>query len=279
MSRSSQAIEIRRIRGEEQSSLNDDVAVEEPLEIQISSPTMSGSAAKSVSITMRTPGHDVDLALGFLHTEGIVTDHRAIVAAKHVGQPLEDGSQNIVRVELAPDVHIDLDKLQRHFYTTSSCGVCGKTSLESLRVSGQESLKDKGVAFDCKLLTGMPDKLLEQQQLFSKTGGLHAAAVFDRNGQIIHIREDVGRHNAVDKLVGAMQAAGQLPGHDYGLLVSGRASFELMQKSLVAGIPLLAAVSAPSSLAVQLAKEFGMTLIGFLRDSNFNIYAGARRIV
>jgi FdhD protein len=280
MSGSSQAIDISKISGELQASQEDLVAVEEPLEIQISSPTAADSAAKSISITMRTPGNDVDLALGFLCTEGIIENAAQIVSAAHVGQPTaEDGARNILRVELAAEVNPDLDRLQRHFYTTSSCGVCGKASLESLRVTGQESLKDKGVAFSRTLISALPDKLLDQQRLFSKTGGLHAAAVFDQHGEIIHIREDVGRHNAVDKIVGTMLANEELPGHAYGLLVSGRASFELMQKALVAGIPTLAAVSAPSSLAVQLAREFDMTLIGFLRGSNFNIYAGARRIV
>ena len=280
MSGSSQAIDISKISGEQQVSQEDLVAVEEPLEIQISSQTAADTAAKSISITMRTPGNDVDLALGFLCTEGIIENAAQIASAAHVGQPTaEDGARNILRVELAADVKPDLDRLQRHFYTTSSCGVCGKASLESLRVTGQESLKDKGVAFSRTLISALPDKLLDQQRLFSKTGGLHAAAVFDQHGEIIHIREDVGRHNAVDKIVGTMLANEELPGHKYGLLVSGRASFELMQKALVAGIPTLAAVSAPSSLAVQLAREFDMTLIGFLRGSNFNIYAGARRIV
>ena len=277
MSHSSHAIDIRKVRGSEDTQLEDSVAVEEPLEIQLASPTIEGSAAKSISITMRTPGDDIDLALGFLFTEGIIRDAAAVAHAKHVGQVI-DGTQNSVRVQLRPEVEVDLARLERHFYTTSSCGVCGKTSLDALRVAGQGSLKDKGVAFDRTLIVDLPDKLLQRQQLFSKTGGLHAAAVFDQHGEIIHVREDVGRHNAVDKLVGAMLAKGQLPGHHFGLLVSGRASFELMQKALVAGIPTLAAVSAPSSLAAQLAREFDMTLIGFLRGGNFNIYSGAQRI-
>ncbi len=280
MNGSSQAIDIDKISGDKQASHEDSVAVEEPLEVQISSPTIDGSAAKSISITMRTPGNDVDLALGFLCTEGIIDDYAQVASAEHVGQPTaEGGERNTIRVELRPDVDLDLDRLQRHFYTTSSCGVCGKSSLDALRVVGQASLKDKGAAFSRNLIVGLPDKLLDQQRLFTKTGGLHAAAVFDRHGEIAHIREDVGRHNAVDKIVGAMLANGELPAHDYGLLVSGRASFELMQKALVAGLPTLVAVSAPSSLAVQLAREFDMTLVGFLRGGNFNIYAGARRIV
>ena len=276
---SSSDIQISRIDGDSVVSIEDSVAVEEPLEIRLSSNTASGAAAKSISITMRTPGSDVELALGFLFTEGIITDRDQVSDARSVGEPDDaSGLQNTILVEIRPDVELDLSRLERHFYTTSSCGVCGKASIDALRVPGRESLKDKGATFSRKLIREMPDKLLRQQQLFSQTGGLHAAAVFDHAGEILIVREDVGRHNAVDKVVGALLQAGQLPANDYGLLVSGRASFELMQKALVAGIPSLVAVSAPSSLAVKLAHEFGMTLIGFLRGDRFNIYAGEQRI-
>lgn len=276
---SSSDIQISRIDGDSVVSIEDSVAVEEPLEIRLSSNTASGAAAKSISITMRTPGSDVELALGFLFTEGIITDRGQVSDARSVGEPDDaSGLQNTILVEIRPDVELDLSRLERHFYTTSSCGVCGKASIDALRVTGCESLKDKGATFSRKLIREMPDKLLRQQQLFSQTGGLHAAAVFDSAGEILVVREDVGRHNAVDKVVGALLQAGQLPANDYGLLVSGRASFELMQKALVAGIPSLVAVSAPSSLAVKLAHEFGMTLIGFLRGDRFNIYAGEQRI-
>lgn len=276
---SSSDIQISRIDGDSVVSIEDSVAVEEPLEIRLSSNTASGAAAKSISITMRTPGSDVELALGFLFTEGIITDRDQVSDARSVGEPDDtSGLQNTILVEIRPDVELDLSRLERHFYTTSSCGVCGKASIDALRVTGCESLKDKGATFSRKLIREMPDKLLRQQQLFSQTGGLHAAAVFDHAGEILVVREDVGRHNAVDKVVGALLQAGQLPANDYGLLVSGRASFELMQKALVAGIPSLVAVSAPSSLAVKLANEFGMTLIGFLRGDRFNIYAGEQRI-
>jgi FdhD protein len=276
---SSSDIHISRIDGDSVVSMEDSVAVEEPLEIRLSSNTPSGAAAKSISITMRTPGSDVELALGFLFTEGIITDRDQVSGARSVGEPDEaSGLQNTVLVEIRPDVELDLSRLERHFYTTSSCGVCGKASIDALRVTNRESLKDKGATFSRKLIREMPDKLLRQQQLFSRTGGLHAAAVFDHAGEIMVVREDVGRHNAVDKVVGALLQAGQLPANDYGLLVSGRVSFELVQKALVAGIPSLVAVSAPSSLAVKLAEEFGMTLIGFLRGDRFNIYAGERRI-
>ena len=279
MNGSSQSIEISRIQDNDIVSRQDIVAVEEPLEIQLVSGTVSSAAAKSVSITMRTPGNDVELALGFLMSENIISTADDVHGAALTGaKDAVSGLQNIVRVELNPQLDVDLDRLQRHFYTTSSCGVCGKTSIDAVRVTGRASLKDKGVTFSRKLLLELPDKLLQKQQLFSKTGGLHAAAIFDPDGNISLVREDVGRHNAVDKVVGALLLDGRLPAHNYGLLVSGRASFELMQKALMAGLPTLAAVSAPSSLAVQLAKEFDMTLIGFLRERNFNIYAGQSRI-
>lgn len=278
-SNSSLTVDISRVSGKQEQTERDDVAVEEPLEIQLSSPTAGGSAAKSISITMRTPGEDADLALGFLLTEGIIESAAQVSSVAHRGESAPDtGAQNIIRVEVCPDVDIDLKKLERHFYTTSSCGVCGKTSLEALRVTGQSSLAHCTVRFARDLITTMPERVRNRQRVFSKTGGLHAAAVFDSQGKIIVVKEDVGRHNATDKVIGALLQAGALPGNTYGLLVSGRASFELMQKALVAGFPLLAAVGAPSSLAVQTAKEFDMTLVGFLREENFNIYAGPERI-
>ena len=279
MMTSSLNIEIRRITGDDRKLVEDTVAVEEPLEIRLSSNTAGDAAAKSVSITMRTPGNDVELALGFLCTEGIISNRDQVADAGLVGEPdAESGLQNIVQIEIRPDVELNLERLDRHFYTTSSCGVCGKASIDALRVSTSESLKHKGATFSRKLIREMPDKLLRQQQLFSKTGGLHAAAVFDSDGEILIVREDVGRHNAVDKVVGTLFLENRLPANDLALLVSGRASFELMQKALVAGIPSLIAVSAPSSLAVKLANEFDMTLVGFLRGDRFNIYAGEQRI-
>ena len=279
MTGSSLAVDISRVDGDQDQNVGDVVAIEEPLEIQLSSSTAAGSAAKSISITMRTPGDDANLALGFLLTEGIIESADQIMSVGHRGEPTPDsGLQNIIRVELRPDVDVDLDRLERHFYTTSSCGVCGKTSLEALRVTGQVSLARHSVKIAREVIVSMPDRVMDQQHVFATTGGLHAAAVFDPHGEIIVVKEDVGRHNATDKAIGALLQAGRLPGNTYGLLVSGRASFELMQKALVAGIPLLAAVGAPSSLAVQTAKEFDMTLVGFLRGAKFNIYAGADRI-
>lgn len=279
MTGASLAIDVSKVRGGRETPQADDVAVEEPLEIQLSSPAAHGAAAKSISITMRTPGNDEELAVGFLFTEGIITRPTEIRSVAHCGPPAPDtGYRNVVRVELEPEVEVDLDRLERHFYTTSSCGVCGKASLEALRVSGQRSLARVTTAFAREVIAGLPDRLREKQAVFSKTGGLHAAAAFAPDGEISLVREDVGRHNAVDKVVGRLLMDERLPAHRMGLLVSGRASFELMQKALVAGLPLLAAVGAPSSLAVSLAVEFDMTLVGFLRNGNFNIYSGASRL-
>jgi FdhD protein len=279
MTGSSLAIDVSKVSGDQRVSKADSVAVEEPLEIQLSYPAAEGAAAKSISITMRTPGDDAELAVGFLYTEAIIQSADQVASVEHCGAAADDtGLRNIICVSLNSDVDVDLGRLQRHFYTTSSCGVCGKASLEALRVTGLASLSDKTVTFSRSVIVGMPDKLAAEQQVFTKTGGLHAAAVFNQAGEILFVKEDVGRHNAVDKVIGALLLDAKLPANELGLMVSGRASFELMQKTLVAGIPLLAAVSAPSSLAVHLANEFDMTLIGFLRNERFNIYVGEQRV-
>jgi FdhD protein len=278
MTGASLAVEISKDQGGQRTQLEDSVAVEEPLELQLCSPTATSSAAKSISITMRTPGDDVDLALGFLVSEAIISQADDILSADHCGDADPDSSyRNTIRVELNPDVNIDLERLKRHFYTTSSCGVCGKSSIEALRVSGC-SVIDGSFSIDRDQLVKVPGDLLKRQRVFGKTGGLHAAAAFDAHGEIIVAREDIGRHNAVDKVIGALLRMGRLPAGDLGLMVSGRTSFELMQKALVAGMPLLASVSAPSSLAIQLAREYGVTLVGFLRGNNFNVYANGQRI-
>jgi FdhD protein len=280
MSGSSLATQISKVSGDQQLSQTDRIAVEEPLEIQLCSATIDGAAAKSISITMRTPGDDAELSVGFLYTESIIHDPSQIVSVESVGETDADtGLRNTIRVNLVPEVEIDLGRLERHFYTTSSCGVCGKASIDALHVTGLNALHDNHSEFRRDVIVAMPDKLMAEQRLFSETGGLHAAALFDQDGNIIVVKEDVGRHNAVDKVIGWMFMNGRLPAQHQGLLVSGRASFELMQKSLVAGIPLLAAVGAPSSLAVRVAKDFGMTLIGFLRDDRFNIYSDTARII
>ena len=239
---------------------------------------MAGLHAASPSRCER-PGYDEELALGFLFTEGIVARAEDVTSVEHCGPPAPDsGNRNVVRVDLAAGVSPDLDRLQRHFYTTSSCGVCGKSSLDALRVTGAEPAADGGLRIGRDALTQLPDKLRALQKTFDQTGGLHAAAAFDSHGEIVLTREDVGRHNAVDKVVGALLTRGHLPATEFGLIVSGRASFELMQKTLMSGMPLLAAVSAPSSLAVRLAEEFNVSLVGFLRGDTFNVYAGKERI-
>jgi len=279
MSSSSFAVEISKVRDGAAEALADNVAVEEPLEIRLGYSTPDGRATRSVSITMRTPGNDRELAAGFLFTEAIIQHATDIAAIETCGPPAPDsGNHNVIRVDLAANVEVDLGRLQRHFYTTSSCGVCGKTSLDALRVTGAEPFAGDGNCFSRAVLTSVPETLRAAQHTFDKTGGLHAAAAFNSQGDLVAVMEDIGRHNAVDKVVGTLLLDKRLPANELGLMVSGRASFELMQKTLVAGIPLLAAVSAPSSLAVQLAQEFNMSLIGFLRGDNFNIYAGEERI-
>jgi FdhD protein len=253
------------------------LAIEEPLEIRMGFGPMGDRQQRNVSVTMRTPGHDFELASGFLFTEGIIQNFNQIESVKYC----EDGGkqeqkENIVRVELKSEVKIDFQKLQRHFYTTSSCGVCGKTSIDAVKVNCK-SISDS-FKISAETIHTLPDKLRKAQQVFEYTGGLHASALFDSEGKLILLREDVGRHNALDKIIGAMLFKNEIPIPNYFLLVSGRASFELIQKAAVAGIPVLAAVGAPSSLAVQLAKAVNMTLLGFVRDKRFNIYCGEQRI-
>lgn len=271
MARSILTVPIQKIEAATSSPLQDLLAIEEPLEIRLGD--------KPVSITMRTPGHDFELAAGFLFTEGILQGSHQI---RSVDRPAGNGnprqSANTVNVELAPDVEVDFERLQRHFYTTSSCGVCGKASIEALYAQGCPVLPRNLPVVDSKIIHQLPAALRREQEVFERTGGLHAAALFDAYGTLKVLREDVGRHNAVDKLIGAEMLANHTPLHDRLLLVSGRASFELVQKALMAGIPILAAVGAPSSLAVETAQRFHMTLLGFVRDGRFNIYAGASRI-
>ncbi len=279
MSVSSLEINVSKIAGDSADSFADHVAVEEPLEIRLGYSTPEGRTATSISITMRTPGDDAALACGFLYSESIVRNATDISNVEHCGPAAPDsGNRNIIRVDLAPHVKVDLGRLQRHFYTTSSCGVCGKSSLDALRVTGASVLRNDDIRFSRKTLIAMPTALREHQQTFSQTGGLHAAAAFNSQGEIAVVHEDVGRHNAVDKVIGDLLSSERLPANDLGLIVSGRASFELMQKTLMAEIPLLAAVSAPSSLAVQLANEFNVSLVGFLRGDTFNIYSARERI-
>ena len=271
-------LEIERI-GEGAGTLEDVVATEEPLEIRLAYSRPDGKRAEqSISVTMRTPGHDGELAAGFLYTEGIIRSRTDIESVAPCGPPAPNGLINVVRVELAPDVEIALDRLERHFYTSSSCGVCGKSSLEAVAVQGHYDLHDVDFRLSGDRLGALPDALRARQTVFERTGGLHASGLFDAAGQIVAVREDVGRHNALDKLIGQALLADELPLSAFGIVVSGRASFELMQKAMMAGVPLLAAVGAPSSLAVELAEEFGITLIGFLKKDKLNVYTRPDRV-
>jgi FdhD protein len=262
------------------------LAVEEPLEIRVGLPDGSHRA---ISITMRSPGEDAELAAGFLFTEGILTSPDQIKNIRHCG--LKIGkianvvdraaalNSNTIRVDLNDGVDIDFKKLERHFYTTSSCGVCGKSSIEALKTGTAVRPAEHSLKIDGDLIHTLPDKLRSSQDVFDRTGGLHASALFSAAGELDLVREDVGRHNALDKVIGEKFLAGELPLSGKVLLVSGRASFELVQKALMAEIPIMVAVGAPSSLAVELAEEFGMTLIGFVRGSSLNVYTSPHRVV
>jgi FdhD protein len=255
----------------------DTLAAEEPLEIRLLWWEDGQERRKSIAVTMRTPGDDFELAVGFLYSEGIVTSREDVVDVSWCMDEDEPQTFNIVTVTLRPDIPFDISRLERHFYTTSSCGVCGKATLEALEVRGCEPLPF-GPVVDPAVIQSLPAALRRSQEVFERTGGLHAAGLFDRDGNLLALHEDVGRHNALDKLIGTQLMAGNCPLDGCLLLLSGRASFELLQKALVARIPLVAAVGAPSSLAVSLAESFNVTLAGFVREDGFNIYTGAERV-
>jgi FdhD protein len=258
---------------------DDVVATEEPLEIRLELDDVDGNRVeRSISITMRTPGSDEELAIGFLFSEGIVRSSKDVLLARPCGPPAPNGLINVVRVELAPGVDVQLDRLERHFYTSSSCGVCGKASLEAVAVQGRFDIGSNEFSIDHRVLGKLPEALRSDQVVFDQTGGLHASGLFDAQGDLLAVREDVGRHNALDKLIGSRLQSDDVPFENYGIALSGRASFELMQKAMMAGCPLVAAVGAPSSLAVELAVEFGITLIGFLKPDRFNVYARSDRV-
>ena len=250
-------------------STQDYLVGEEPLEILLNDVPLS--------VTMRTPGHDRELAAGFLYTEGLLRAARDLASVDHVRSERDNGA-NRVRVTLADGVNVDPETTRRNFFAASSCGICGKSSIDSVRIRTAARLISNLVV-DPRLLCSLPDRLRSEQAIFGRTGGLHAAALFSPNGELIVVREDVGRHNAVDKVVGWSMFNNRLPLSDCILLVSGRGGFEIIQKAIVAGVPVLASVSAPSDLAVQLARELDLTLIGFLRGERFNVYAGAHRIL
>jgi FdhD protein len=257
---------VVRVMNGHQTSRPDTLAAEEPLEIRV--------GGRPLAVTMRTPGDDVDLALGFLLTEGLIGGTEDVATAKHC----TDTDFNVLDVRLAPGVPPPAVDPTRNFYTSSSCGVCGKASIDAVRTLSRYPIADDPVRVDPATLDGLPDRLRTRQKVFERTGGLHAAGLFTAGGDLVCLREDVGRHNAVDKLIGWAVREGRLPLTGHILLVSGRASFELTQKASMAGIPVLAAVSAPSTLAVDLAGELGMTLVGFLRPGRMNLYAGGDRV-
>jgi FdhD protein len=248
------------------------LAAEEPMEIRVN--------GQPLTITMRTPGHDFDLAVGFLVGEGVLGAAAEVAGIRYCAGAQVDGSNtyNIVDVTLDPGVEAPGPDLTRNVYTTSSCGLCGKASLAAIRTTARWSVGEDQVAVSHAVIAALPDRLRAAQATFDRTGGLHAAALFTAQGDLIAAREDVGRHNAVDKVIGDALMAGRLPARGTVLMVSGRASFELVQKAAMAGIPVLAAISAPSSLAVDLAEDQGLTLVGFVRGTSMNIYAGADRI-
>lgn len=266
-------IEIFRVSGNSKSPYLDDVSVEEPLEIRVLYRDGNTTVSKNISVTMRTPGNDAELAAGFLFTEGIISSQNQIKNIENQQSKCTTDAQNVLVVELKDHLTPNLMNADRNFYTTSSCGVCGKGSIEAIRtVSIFKEHEREFSKIELHVLYQLSEKLRSFQNNFSATGGIHASGIFDMAGNLLALREDVGRHNALDKLIGYALSSNLLPLKNHILLLSGRASFELIQKAAMAGITAVAAIGAPSSLAVDLAKEFDMTLLGFLRDNRFNIY-------
>ena len=261
--------------------LDDLVAVEEPLEIRLGYGATNNREQQRVSVTMRTPTHDFDLALGFLYSEGIIQSYEQVLSIKYCVDAGKQATENIVRVELKPEVIVDTKLFQRNFYITSSCGVCGKASIEAIEamtceIEASQQPEEWQVTPD--IIYQLSKELIAAQSAFTYTGGLHAAALFDKLGKIILIREDVGRHNALDKVIGNALTQ-NLPLNDKIILMSSRASFELIQKVIMAKIPIIVTIGAPSSLAVETAQRFGITLLGFLKEDRFNVYSGAERVI
>lgn len=265
---------IRKISNNEALDTQDQLAIEEPLEIQLQYGTPDKRINKSISVTMRTPGHDWELATGFLFTEGIIRNDREILFIEQDGY-----DKNKIVVGLQENTDPNIQKLDRNFYATSSCGVCGKSSIDAIKTVSLYNNEPDTICIKADMFYSLHDIVRERQAIFDTTGGLHASALFDLEGNFIMLREDVGRHNALDKLIGTTLLNAQLPLSNNILLLSGRASFELIQKASMAGIKVITAVGAPSSLAVELARECNITLIGFLRDERFNIYSGEQRIM
>ncbi len=272
-------VQILKFQDGQFSPRTDHLATEEPLEIQLSFGASEQRTQRSLAITMRTPGQDFDLVYGFLFTEGIIHRRNDVIQMRYPGNQLDpEAQENIVLVELHPHTNFDFERLNRHFYTSSSCGICGKTSLEMVQPHAHFLLDPLNPQVTPPILLRLPQLLLPQQSLFGRTGGIHAAGLFSAAGDLLLLREDVGRHNAVDKVLGAALQKHDFPLRTEILLVSGRAGFELVQKAIMAGLSVMAAVGAPSSLATELAEAHNLTLIGFLRDGSFNVYTGKERI-
>ena len=267
-------INIQRISDGILTAMNDQVAVEEPLEIQLDYSTSTGFMQKNIAVTMRTPGNDEELAAGFLFSEGVIQNNGSIKGIRSFS-----ADENRVLISLRENVKPILQNVERNFYSTSSCGICGKASIDAIRLTSVFKEENNSLSVNATVLHGLQDTLRKQQLIFENTGGIHASALFTLDGNFMMLREDVGRHNALDKIIGAALLNDQLPLNNCILLLSGRASFELLQKASMAGIKIVVAVGAPSSLAVELAKETGITLIGFLRNDRFNIYSGNERII
>ena len=269
---------VTRYRAGHASVVEDQVAAEEPMETRILWEQDGQLPRKSIAVTMRTPGDDFALAAGFLFSEGLLATRNDIADISYCRDEDEQQAHNIVSVTLRPGLVFDAARLNRNFYTTSSCGVCGKASLDALSISGHEPLVSRHQLAPA-VLSLLPRTLRAAQPVFESTGGLHGAGLFDNHGNLIALKEDVGRHNAVDKIIGEQFLAGSTPLDNRVLMLSGRASFELLQKALAAGIPFVAAVGAPSSLAIDVAEAFGITLVGFVRPDGFNVYTGRERIL
>ncbi len=273
------AVNVHKARADESKQTSDLVAVEEPLEVRVQFGPEQSRKERVLAVIMRTPGHDEFLTLGFMCTEGIIQEESQVLSLKHCTNVPETAAGNVIMVKLAPSVELPWDQYQRHIYMSSSCGVCGKTSLEAVVASCHWQELGPGPQLQSELLYQLPTRLKELQLVFNRTGGLHAACIFNSQGEPLYWQEDIGRHNAVDKVIGAAWQAKLLPLDKHVLLVSGRIGFELVQKSVMAGIRFMAGVGAPSSLAVDLAVQHEMTLVGFLNDQRYNCYHQPQRIM
>jgi len=272
---SAKIIKIGKQGGKE--NVPDLVAIEEPLEIRLGIGSENQREQFSLSVTMRTPGHDKELALGFLFTEGIIADISEVNSIEYCETVKPEEKENVIRIELSPSVKVDEGRFSRNFYTNSSCGVCGKSSIEAIQVVIPET-KASFTKVGARLVCKLPEVLKQEQKVFEHTGGIHACGLFNMKGELLKLREDVGRHNAVDKLIGSVLIEKDVPASQKILMLSGRVSFELVQKAARAGIQFIVAIGAPSSLAIEMAKKHQITMVGFLKNSSFNIYSGEERI-